>query len=77
MALVINLHVAVVGYVFGKGSCDLLNKLGIPAEANSEGRGTVFKTYDGMGHSSDPRELEDILVWLNTAIPEKPSAPST
>lgn len=59
----------VVSYTFGRSSCDLLNKLGVPAELDAEGRGTVFNSYDGMGHEADPRELSDLLAWIIKTVP--------
>jgi len=58
----------VVLYEYGKASADKLSKLGIP-EADDMGRGLDFNTYDDMGHSADPRELDDLVKWLQKVVP--------
>lgn len=61
-------HYQVVLYEYGKASADKLSKLGIP-EADDMGRGLDFNTYDDMGHSADPRELDDLVKWLQKVVP--------
>lgn len=58
-----------VSFEFGQKSSELLNQLGVPAEVDSENRGTVFKAFNNMGHEADDRELEDLVKWLKSTIP--------
>ncbi|XP_003383491.1 PREDICTED: acyl-protein thioesterase 1-like [Amphimedon queenslandica] len=50
-----------VKYLYGQKSAELLSSLN-PSNH-------TFKTYNGLGHSSDPREMRDIEVWLGKLLP--------
>jgi hypothetical protein len=28
--------------------------------------------YQGMGHTADPRELDDFAAWLKAVVPQEP-----
>ena len=61
-----------VPYQWGLESSKFLtDKLGFQSrKIGDSGPGVVFETYEGMEHSSDPRELRDLIMWLTHAIPE-------
>ncbi len=61
-----------VQYEWGLESSKFLtDKLGFQSRKLEDlGSGVVFETYRGMEHSSDPRELRDLTLWLKHAIPE-------
>jgi len=48
-------------YQIGKLSHDLIKSRGYPV---------TFKTYNGMGHQSEPREIQDVISFLQEVIPE-------
>lgn len=55
----------------GAKSVELLGKLGFPSVP--KGRtfarpGLRFESYNGMGHSSSPEEIEDLKKWLMEAL---------
>ncbi|RKP27603.1 Phospholipase/carboxylesterase/thioesterase [Syncephalis pseudoplumigaleata] len=58
----------VVQYKFATLSAQTLEKAGYPV---------TFKAYRGMGHSSSPDELRDMLTFLNEIIPNEPTATAT
>jgi predicted esterase len=58
----------VVGFKYSKMSMEYLKeKLGFTAGP----KGLTWKQYDDMGHSSDPRELSDLVAWLQSVIPQE------
>ncbi|OJJ43064.1 hypothetical protein ASPZODRAFT_19763 [Penicilliopsis zonata CBS 506.65] len=54
---------AVVKYEFGMKSAALLKEMGL--------ENVSFNPYDGLGHSADPREIEDLERFLEKAIPSE------
>ncbi|XP_028402361.1 acyl-protein thioesterase 2-like isoform X2 [Dendronephthya gigantea] len=52
-----------VPFSFGKMSSDLIKSLG---SSNNE-----FKTYPGLGHSSNEQEMSDIKEWISGVLPSK------
>ncbi|KAI9596509.1 Phospholipase/carboxylesterase/thioesterase [Syncephalis fuscata] len=58
----------VVQYKFGTLSEQTLKKLGYPV---------TFKAYRGMGHSSSPEELRDMLKFLQEVIPAETADTTT
>ena len=49
----------------------LVNRLGIPqSSSTNECKGLSLKIYDGVGHSTSPKELDDLRSWIKRAIPE-------
>ncbi|KII95275.1 hypothetical protein PLICRDRAFT_97562 [Plicaturopsis crispa FD-325 SS-3] len=62
-----------VRYQFGVDSVAYLKAaLGIPeAPAASTGKpqGLDFRSYDGVGHSTNQKELDDLRAWLARALP--------
>jgi len=61
----------VVPHNFGMESSKLLVKnLDFPTRAlDGSGPGVVFQSYQGMEHSSDPREIRDLIQWIGGVIP--------
>lgn len=51
----------VVQYDFGKATYNTLKELGADVE---------FKTYNGMGHSASPQELEAVQEFLKKVLPK-------
>ncbi|KAF8885700.1 Phospholipase/carboxylesterase/thioesterase [Gymnopilus junonius] len=61
---------------FGRGSADPL----IPSEVSEMSKDFLlkdvhvkdltYKTYSGLGHSTDERELKDLKEWLQKVLPE-------
>ena len=49
----------VVHFPWGKGSFDTLKSLDYNVD---------FRSYRGMGHSSCPQEMEDLLNFLTTIV---------
>lgn len=61
---IVNPHVAKVSAEF------LTSSIGIPKSTSAqECKGLTFNVYPGMGHSTVPKELEDIKQWLKQALP--------
>ncbi|KAJ7167663.1 Phospholipase/carboxylesterase/thioesterase [Mycena filopes] len=59
-----------VKYQIGRSSADLLIKqLGFPVASAGEAKGLSFNTYDGVGHSTNEKELADLQSWLKKALP--------
>ncbi|KAI8998268.1 Phospholipase/carboxylesterase/thioesterase [Gaertneriomyces semiglobifer] len=52
----------VVAYQWGKMSFEKIKELG---------RNVEFKTYKGVGHSSDMQELRDLAKWLSDVVPQQ------
>lgn len=61
-----------VKFQFCKDSSEFLTKsLGIPVSNNpDECKGLSYNIYDGMGHTTNQRELDDLKAWITKAIPE-------
>jgi len=65
-----------VKYQFGEESAHFLTKeLRVPLAASlvtpdAAGlKGLAFNSYNGVGHSADPKELVDLRNWLKKVIP--------
>jgi len=61
-----------VKYQFGKESAQFLTKeLGVPLASlvAPDAAGLAFHSYNGVGHSADPKELVDLRNWLKKVIP--------
>lgn len=60
-----------VKFQFCKDSSEFLTKsLGIPVSTNpDECKGLSYNIYDGMGHTTNQRELNDLKAWITKAIP--------
>jgi len=61
-----------VKYQLCKDSVDfLVNRLGISQpSSSSERKGLSFKIYEGVGHTTNQEELDDLRSWIKRAIPE-------
>jgi Predicted esterase len=64
-----------VKYQFCQDSSDfLMTSLGIPpAPASGEFRGLSYNIYDGVGHSTNQKELDDLKAWIIRALPSEGS----
>ncbi|KAJ7437077.1 Phospholipase/carboxylesterase/thioesterase [Mycena galericulata] len=60
-----------VKYQIARGSADLVMKnLGVPeAPATGELKGLSFNAYEGVAHSTNQKELDDLKAWLKKALP--------
>jgi predicted esterase len=58
----------VVRYVWGKATYEQLKEWGYDVE---------FKTYEGLPHSADPEELQDLAQWLKQRVPDLPQDEGT
>ena len=59
-----------IKYQIGQASADLLiSQLGIPKASDSELVGLDFKSYQGVGHSTNQPELDDLRAWLKRVVP--------
>ncbi|TXT13218.1 hypothetical protein VHUM_01619 [Vanrija humicola] len=61
----------VVEYQWGAKSVELLEQLGfkrLPAGETFARPGLRFESYPGMGHSSSPKEIDDLRDWLTAAL---------
>ncbi|KAJ7044826.1 Phospholipase/carboxylesterase/thioesterase [Mycena alexandri] len=59
-----------VQYKMGRSSADfLIKEIGTPAASGGEVKGLSFNTYDGVGHSTNQKELDDLKSWLKKALP--------
>ncbi|TFK43840.1 Phospholipase/Carboxylesterase-domain-containing protein [Crucibulum laeve] len=63
---------------FSKSSVEFLNQsLGMPlAASRKEGKGISYNIYDGIGHTTNPRELEELKEFITTVIPGETPRPS-
>ncbi|KAJ0579411.1 putative lysophospholipase [Helianthus annuus] len=50
----------VVPYKFGERSSQILSSVGF--------RYVTFKTYQGLGHYTVPKEMEEVCQWLNERL---------
>ncbi|KAJ7739925.1 Phospholipase/carboxylesterase/thioesterase [Mycena metata] len=54
----------------GRSSADVLIKeIGTPAVSGNDVKGLSFNTYDGVGHSTNQKELDDLKSWLKKVLP--------
>ncbi|KAG5648792.1 hypothetical protein DXG03_000141 [Asterophora parasitica] len=69
-----------VKFQFCKDSSEFLtSQLGIPLVPNqppNENKGLSYNIYDGMGHTTNQRELDDLKAWIKRALREKPASSS-
>ncbi|KAJ7223956.1 Phospholipase/carboxylesterase/thioesterase [Mycena rebaudengoi] len=60
-----------VKYEFARSSADYIMKnLGVPEASSGELKGLSFNTYNGIGHTTNQKELDDLKGWLKKAVPE-------
>ncbi|RDB20092.1 Acyl-protein thioesterase 1 [Hypsizygus marmoreus] len=61
-----------VKFQFCKDSSDFLTKqLGMPTSNSvEECKGLTYNIYEGMGHTTNPKELDDLKTWIKKAIPK-------
>jgi len=60
----------VVPFVLGTESIKALKSLGFPERTlTGPGHGVTFQKYVGMEHSSDPKELADLMEFLQSVVP--------
>ncbi|KAJ0804203.1 putative lysophospholipase [Helianthus annuus] len=50
----------VVPYKFGERSAQILSSVGFTY--------VMFKTYEGLGHFTVPKEMEEVCLWLNARL---------
>ncbi|KAJ7940296.1 Phospholipase/carboxylesterase/thioesterase [Mycena leptocephala] len=77
-------HAASIPIFWGQGADDplvrpelarrsadfVIEQIGTPAAPSTgELKGLSYNSYDGVGHSTNQRELEDLKVWLKKALP--------
>ncbi|KAJ7129225.1 Phospholipase/Carboxylesterase-domain-containing protein [Mycena epipterygia] len=59
-----------VKYELARSSADfVLKNIGTPVASAGELKGLSFNTYDGVGHSTNQKELDDLRAWLKKALP--------
>ena len=70
---------ALVKFKLSKDSSDLLtSSLGIPPSTSpGECKGLIFNVYQGMGHTTNQKERDDLREWIKKAIPEGEQPPSS
>ncbi|KAJ6610411.1 Phospholipase/Carboxylesterase-domain-containing protein, partial [Mycena sp. CBHHK59/15] len=61
-----------VKYEFARASADyVIKNIGTPeAPSTGELNGLSFNTYQGIGHTTNQKELNDLKNWLKKALPE-------
>jgi lysophospholipase-1 len=62
-----------VKYDFGQRSATFLtSQLGMSTTSLSQdvSKGLVFNSYQGIGHSTNQQELDDLQAWIKRVIPE-------
>lgn len=57
---------------FAQSSIQFLTKeMGFPLKKNtSEYHGISYNIYEGIGHTTNQKELDDIRTWLGKAVPK-------
>ncbi|KAG6910143.1 hypothetical protein DXG01_012902 [Tephrocybe rancida] len=60
-----------VKFEYCKGSADFLaNELAIPRSTSpDQHKGLSYHLYEGMGHTTNPQELNDLREWIKKALP--------
>ncbi|KAG6845437.1 hypothetical protein H0H87_009345 [Tephrocybe sp. NHM501043] len=63
---------ALVKLQFCKSSADFLTEqLGIPRSTTiGEAKGLSYHMYEGMGHTTNQQELDDLRAWIKKALPQ-------
>ncbi len=49
-----------VRYEWGQQTAAILTELGLKVD---------FRTYKGLGHSADPKEIDDLVSYLDERLP--------
>lgn len=58
-----------VKFEIGKASVELLtSQLGIPKVSGGDENGIKFKVYEGVAHSTNKQELDDLQEWLKNRV---------
>jgi predicted esterase len=62
-----------VKYELASASADTLSKmLDIPVTSNTnEVGGISFNVYEGIGHTTNQKELDDLRAWITRLLPTK------
>ncbi len=60
----------VVQYQYGMQSYRLLKTIGLSDATTESVKGLTWQEYAGMGHSSCPKEIQDIGSWIARVVPE-------
>jgi lysophospholipase I len=61
-----------VKFQFGRESAEFLTKqLGIKKATETDIVGLNFNAYEGVLHSTNQKELDDLRVWLKKALPKE------
>lgn len=47
----------------------LVQQLGMPMAKPGDIKGLSYHVYEGVGHTTTPRELADLKDWIKKAIP--------
>ena len=83
-------HAATIPIFWGHGKLDplvefqlgqrsvewLTTNLKVPLTAlDGELNGLAFNAYDGVGHSTNQKELDDLRGWIKKVIPQEQSNP--
>lgn len=61
-----------VMYNLGIESINVLTKTIGFTQTSDSTTGLDFRSYEGMGHSSCPKELDDLSAWIKRVIPKGP-----
>jgi len=48
----------------------LIDQIGIPIAKRGELGGLSYNVYEGMGHTTIPKELDELKAFIKMAIPE-------
>jgi lysophospholipase-1 len=60
-----------VKFQFGRESAEFLTKqLGIQKATGTDIVGLSFNAYEGVLHSTNQKELDDLRVWLKKVLPK-------
>ena len=55
----------------GKASCDfLVQHLGMSFAKPGETKGLSYYVYEGVGHATTDKELDDFKAWIKKVVPE-------
>ena len=54
---------------YSKEGVDQLVKLGVPLAMSGILSGLSYSIYEGMGHTTNQKELDDLRVFIKSAVP--------
>ena len=59
-----------VKYELATASAQTIKEGGIKTATEEEPVGLEFHSYEGLVHSADPEELDDLAKWLKRIVPQ-------